>query len=605
MSLVKSLGRATRRVVPTALCVLAMSVNAPAQESFSVTKGQFFLNGKPFRIISGELHYPRIPREYWRDRLLKARAMGLNTICTYVFWNAHEPRKGTFDFSGDLDVAAFIRTAHEVGLHVIIRPGPYVCSEWDFGGLPAWLLREPDIRVRCADHDYMEAVRRYLMRLGRELAGLQVGRGGPIILVQVENEYGSYGNDKVYLTELAHMFREAGFTVPFSTSDGSDLSLLEAGALDDAVPLVNFGEGAEGEFANLARFRTGIPAMCGEYWCGWFTHWGSPHWGSADIGKQSADIEWMLNTGKSFNLYMFHGGTNFGFTAGANFTDRYLSDVTSYDYDAPLDEAGRPREKYFVIRDLIRKYNQGTEKFPDVPASAPAITIPPVVPAEKARLFSNLPTAVGSVQPRSMETFGQNFGLILYRTRLIGPKSGKLVVVEPHDYALVFANGAEVGTIDRHKGETSLTLPSASQNEITLDILVEAMGRVNFGPRLLDRKGITDRVELAGITLMNWSVYPMPMDPGFLHGLMFGEPDSAAGPAFYRAAFTLEKTGDAFLDLSRWSKGIVWVNGRNLGRYWSIGPQQKLFLPAPWLKKGKNEIILFDLEGGLPKPIVG
>ena len=580
-----------------------LPTTAIAQESFAVGKGQFFLNGRPFRIISGEMHYPRIPREYWKDRLLKARAMGLNTICTYVFWNAHEARRGSFDFSGDLDVAAFVRAAHEAGLKVIIRPGPYVCSEWDFGGLPAWLLREPDIRVRCSDHAFMEAVRRYLVRVGRELAGLQIGRGGPIMLVQVENEYGSYGNDKVYLAELENMYREAGFTVPFTTSDGSDITQLEAGTLHNAVPLVNFGGGAEEEFANLARFRTGIPAMCGEYWCGWFTHWGDPQWGGADIGKQRTDIEWMLKTGKSFNLYMFHGGTNFGFTAGANFTDRYLSDVTSYDYDAPLDEAGRARDKYFVLRDLIREFTPGTEKFPELPNPLPTIDLPALTPGEKAPLFANLPSPVGSVQPRSMETFGQNHGFIMYRSRLIGPKSGKLVIVEPHDYALVFANGKRVGIIDRHKGETSITLPPAGGGEVTLDILVEAMGRVNFGPKLLDRKGITDRVELNGVTLMNWSVYPMPMDAGFLRGVAYGEPDSASGPAFYRGYFTLSATGDAFLNMASWQKGVVWVNGHNLGRYWSIGPQQKLFLPGPWLKRGRNEIIVFDLEGGPPAVI--
>ena len=574
-----------------------------AQESFAVGKGQFFLNGKPFRILSGEMHYARIPREYWKDRLLKARAMGLNTICTYIFWNAHEARRGSFDFSGDLDVASFVRTAHEAGLHVIIRPGPYVCSEWDFGGLPAWLLRDPAIRVRCSDHAYMEAVHRYLMRVGRELAGLQTGRGGPIILVQVENEYGSYGNDKVYLAELERMYREAGFSVPFTTSDGSDMSQLEAGTLDSAVPLVNFGGGAEGEFANLARFRSGIPAMCGEYWCGWFTHWGSPQWGGADIGKQRADIEWMLKTGKSFNLYMFHGGTNFGFTAGANFTDRYQSDVTSYDYDAPLDEAGRPREKFTVLRELIRQYTPGAEKFPDLPPALPTVEIPSFIPGEKSPLFASLPPPVGSVQPRSMETFGQNAGFIMYRTRLIGPKSGKLVVVEPHDYALVYVNGSSAGVLDRHKGETSMTLPPAGGDVVTLDILVEAMGRVNFGPQLLDRKGITERVELGGVTLMNWSVYPMPMDAGYLKGLSYGEPDSAPGPAFYRGHFSLAKTGDTFLNMESWRKGVVWVNGHNLGRYWSIGPQQKLFLPGPWLKKGRNEIIVFDLEGGPPRPI--
>ncbi|MEW6511812.1 MAG: glycoside hydrolase family 35 protein [Bacteroidota bacterium] len=587
----------------TLLSALPVSPPSAHAGSFAVEKGQFFLNGKPFRIISGEIHYPRIPREYWRDRMIKAKAMGLNTICTYIFWNAHEPRPGTFDFSGDLDVATFIKTAQEVGLWVMIRPGPYVCTEWDFGGLPAWLLRDPEARIRCNEHEFMEASRRYLIRLGREIAGLQITRGGPIILAQLENEYGSYGNDKVYLAELGQLFREAGFTIPLYTSDGSGLSQLEAGALPSALPVVNFGGGAQRHFENLASFRSGIPAMCGEFWCGWFTHWGDQSFGGADIEKQRADIEWMLNTGKSFNFYMFHGGTNFGFWAGANFGDRYEPDITSYDYDAPLDEAGRPTAKYFNLREVISR-SSGTPP-PAVPGSAQTIEIPAFLPDAQADLFAHLAGPVGSVQPRSMESYGQNLGMILYRTQLIGPRSGKLVITEPHDYAIVFINGKRIGTIDRARGETALVLPPPDSPESRLDILVEAMGRINFGGRMLDRKGITDRVELAGVTLMNWSVYPLPLDHGFLRSLAYDLPDSSTGPAFYRGSFMIDKPGDTFLDMSAWQKGVVWVNGHNLGRYWSIGPQQRLYLPAPWLKRGKNEVLVLELQGGGPRQTEG
>lgn len=573
--------------------------------SFAVERGQFFLNGKPYRILSGEMHYPRIPREYWRDRLVKARAMGLNTICTYLFWNAHEPIPGKFDFSGNLDVAAFIKTAHEVGLNVIIRPGPYVCTEWDFGGLPPWLLRDQDIRIRCMDARYMEVARRYIARVGRELAPLQITRGGPIILLQVENEYGSYGNDKVYLAELERAFRGAGFTIPFFTSDGSDASQLEAGTLGNALPVVNFGGGAERQFAALEKYRNGIPQMCGEFWCGWFTHWGELRWGGADMSKQKADIEWMLRTGKSFNLYMVHGGTNFGFTAGANFSDHYQADVTSYDYDAPIDEAGRPTEKFMILRDMIRTYVPEDGQRPALPTPIPLRAIPTITMTSMSSLLTHLPRPVGSVQPRSMETFGQSAGLILYRTRLLGPRSGKLTITDLHDYAVVFINGAPLGTIDRGKNENSIVIPATGDRESTLDILVEAMGRINFGPRMIDRKGITDRVELDGLTLMNWSVYPLPLDNGFLNALAYARTDTVSGPAFYKTQFGVDAPADTYLDMGGWTRGFVWVNGKNLGRYWNIGPQQKLYLPGPWLRKGRNEIVVFDMAGGKPAPVVG
>ena len=587
------------------LTALSCSTGRAQSRSFQISKGQFFLNGSPLQIISGELHYPRIPREYWRDRLLKARAMGLNTICTYVFWNAHEAKPGEFDFSGNLDIATFIKTAQEVGLNVMIRPGPYVCTEWDFGGLPPWLLRTPDIRVRCLDPRYMEAVRRYIQRLGRELAGLQIDRGGPIILLQVENEYGSYGNDQAYTAELARLYRDAGFTVPMYTSDGSDAARLEAGSIEGALPVVNFGEGPEQQFANLSAFRTGIPLMSGEYWCGWFTHWGDDRFGSAPLARVKADVAWMLQTGKSFNLYMFHGGTNFGFSAGANFSDHFEADVTSYDYDAPLDEAGRPTEKFYALQDLIRAQKTSSRPLPEIPPPLPQADLPSITFAGKARLFSSLPQPAHAVQIQSMEMFGQSAGYILYRTTLVGPHSGRLVVTEPHDYAVVYINGVRIGSLDRARSETTLSLPPETPAHARLDILVEALGRINFGPRLIDRKGITERVDLDGVTLMNWQVYLLPMDPAYVRGLKFSDPDSNSGPAFYKARFSLPAAGDAFLDMEGWEKGVVWVNGHNLGRYWSVGPQRRLYVPGVWLSKGSNDVILFDLAGGSARTIAG
>jgi beta-galactosidase len=580
------------------LLMMAVSIGEaqPPGDSFAVGRENFLLNEKPFRIFSGEMHYPRIPREYWKDRLLKARAMGLNTVCTYLFWNWHEQEPGQFSFDGNLDVAGFIRTAQEVGLKVIIRPGPYVCSEWDFGGLPAWLLRQPDVRVRCLDEHYMMAVRRYVERIGKELAGLQCTRGGPIILLQVENEYGSYGNDKGYMETLSGLYRKAGFDIPFYTSDGGADYLLEAGNVAAALPVVNFGGDPEHEFGALAKFRQSIPQMCGEYWCGWFTHWGDQTWGSSDTRENLKDLEWMLSTGKSFNLYMFHGGTNFGWSAGANWDGGYKADITSYDYDAPLDEAGRTREKYRAFQSLLKKYLPAGNDQPDPPSTTTFISVDSILLNRAAPLFDNLPKPIHDAGIRSMESYNQNYGFILYRTTLRGPKNGKLTIEGLHDVGYVFLDGTLIGRLERRLNQNTIELPKSTGTHPVLDILVEGMGRINFGSRLIDRKGITDWVTLQGVTLMNWEVYPLPCEKPYLQSLKYLPADTARHPSFFKGSFSLDEVGDTFLDMSRWKKGVVWINGQNLGRYWSIGPQQRLYIPGPWLRHGNNELIVFDPE---------
>lgn len=563
--------------------------------TFVIVKDQMVMNGKPYRILSGEMHYPRVPREYWEDRMLKAKAMGLNTICTYVFWNLHEPRPGKFDFTGNLDIAQYLHTAQKFGLNIILRPGPYICSEWDFGGLPSWLLKEKDIKLRCMDPRFLKAVERYIMRLGKEVSGLQITKGGPIIMVQIENEYGSYGNDKEYLKILKGMVQKAGFNVPFYTSDGGTDYMLEGGTLPDVLPVVNFGEAPANEFKALAKFRPNIPHMSGEYWCGWFTHWGEKEWGHSDLERQKEELKWMLENNKSFNLYMFHGGTNFGWMAGANYFDKYFPDITSYDYDAPLDEAGRPTKKFYAFHELLSKYQPEGIVLTKLPEPLPAIEIPEIKLTAVASLFENMPSPIKSPQPKSMEEFGQDYGYILYRTKLIGPKSGKLIITDLHDYAQVYLNGKFIGKLDRREKENEIELPETNNEYPVLDILVEAMGRINFGPDLIDRKGITERVTLRDVTLMNWDVYPLPMDEQYLKGLSTSEHDTSVGPRFFTGIFSLTELGDTFLDMSKWKKGVVWINGHNLGRYWEIGPQYRLFIPAPWLKKGRNEIIVFDL----------
>jgi len=587
-----------------ALVVLALiSGLAGQQRDFRLGEKDFLLNGKPFRIMAGEIHYQRIPREYWADRLTKLKAAGLNTVGTYVFWNALEPEPGQWDFTGDNDLAAFVRTAQRIGLWVIIRPGPYACAEWDFGGLPAWLLRTPDIKVRCSDPRYLAACESYILKLGDVLRDLQVRRGGPVLLVQVENEYGSYGNDRDYLLALKAFWEKAGIETPLYTADGATPYMLEAGSLPGAAIGLDPGTN-EKEFAEAARLERGVPVFCSELYPGWLTHWGED-WARVKTEEVLPDLRWLLDNGKSFSLYMFHGGTNFGFTAGANFSDKYQPDVTSYDYDAPLDEAGRPTPKYFAIRDLLARYQPKGARLPDLPEPLPAITIPAIVLDETASIFDNLPPAVRSPQPGPMESYGQNHGFILYRTKLLGHRGGKLAVTELHDYGCVYVDGRLVGTIDRTKAETGLDIPKGEPANETMDILVEGMGRINYGPRLLDRKGITDRVTLNNMTLMAWDVCPLPMDEDYLARLRFGRRKAERPANFFRGTFDLPNVGDTYLDMSGWTKGVVWVNGHNLGRYWKLGPQKRLFCPAPFLRQGTNEIIVFDLQALEPARVAG
>ena len=553
----------------------------------------FALDGKPLQIISGELHYDRIPREYWRDRLKKARAMGLNTISTYVFWNVHEPQPGVYDFSGDADVAAFIRIAQQEGLYVILRPGPYACAEWDLGGLPAWLLADPNIVLRSGDEKFLGPAERWLKRLGQELAPLQLTRGGPIIAVQVENEYGSFGNDKDYVKRILAALRNAGLgEALLYTADGGDE--LPAGTLPDIHAVVNFGPGdAKEEFAKLQKFRPGRPMMSGEYWAGWFDHWGEKHH-QTDTKQQSEELDWMLSQGYSVNLYMFHGGTSFGFMNGANWGKAYEPDVTSYDYDSPVSESGGLTKKYFAFRDVIAKHRTGVE-IPDPPASLPVIDMPEIELAEGAPLWKSLPAPISVERPRTMETLGQSYGYILYRTKVRAPIADELVIGEMRSYARVFVNGKLAGTIDRRRKQDRLRIEAAA--DATLDLLVEGTGRVNFTTELRkERQGIGGAVTLAGRELTGWQVFPLPMDD--LSKLQFAKAndEAARGPAFYRGHFDLHDSGDTFLDTRGWAKGAVWINGHALGRFWNVGPQQTLYVPAPWLRKGPNEIVIFSQE---------
>lgn len=561
-----------------------------ATHTFQIQGDQFLLDGQPFQILSGEMHYARIPREYWRDRLKKLKSMGLNTVSTYMFWNFHEPKPGNFNFSGRHDAAAFIQTAQEEGLWVILRPGPYSCAEWDFGGFPGWLLATPGIRVRSADSRFLVPARRYMMHVGAELSPLQITRGGPILMTQVENEYGSFGNDHDYMSSIRQMIVDAGFDVPLFTADGPTPRMLSGGTLPDVLSFINFGSDPEKQFQAFARFRRNVPRMCAEFYPGWFDHWGEiHHHGNNEDLMQG--VEWMLANGVSFNLYMFHGGTSFGYMNGANFAKAYQPDVTSYDYDAPLGEAGRPRQKYFDLQKLIKQHNPAAE-MPALPPPLPMIEIPPIEFQDSARMDDLIGTPLRAEIPKPMESVGQSFGFILYRWQPDRPTRGRLVISGMHDYALIYQGDNKLAELDRRFKQNAADVDLAPAQP--MDILIENMGRINYGPRLVnDRKGITDRVLLNGKLVRGWEIYPLPLDN--LAQLQFSLKPKR-GPRFYRAGFQLKAVGDTFLDMRGWGKGHVWVNMHHLGRFWKIGPQQTLYCPGSWLKAGDNQIIVLELE---------
>ena len=578
------------------ILLLASTFSFAQNRTFSIQGENFMLDGKPFLIRSGEMHYPRVPREHWRDRFKKAKALGLNTITTYIFWNLHEPTPGKFDFTGNLDIAEFAKIAKEEGLLLIARPGPYICTEWDFGGIPSWLLKEKDMVVRSKDKRFLAANEIYMKEVAKRLIPHQINNGGNIIMVQVENEYGSFGDDHEYMKAVKESIIKAGFTVTLFTSDGPGENLLKGGTLPDVASVINFGSGADiaKEFGNFAKFRTNVPKMVGEYWVGWFDHWGEKHHTvKADVVAKGVD--YYLKNNISFNLYMFHGGWSFGYMAGANYsrTVPYQPDTSDYDYDSPLDAGGRTTEKYHAIRDVIKKHFPN-ETIPEVSENTKFIEIPSVELKETASLFDavKLTKSVSSENPLPMESLGQNYGFVLYRKKLDADTNGTLEFKEQRDYSHIFINEKFTGKLDRRLKEQSLEI--VARNGDTLNILVENMGRINFGKEFIyDRKGITEKVGLGGVELKNWQMFSLPFDN--LAKLKFST-KSIANPSFFRGSFSLNEVGDTFLDMRNWGKGHVWVNGHHLGRFWQIGPQQSLYVPADWLKKGKNSIIILDLE---------
>ena len=585
-------------------CCMLGHINAQQKHVFSFSKNDFLLDGKPFQMISGEMHPARIPQEYWRNRIQMAKAMGCNTIAAYIFWNYQESKPGVFDFtSTNHNVAEFIRICKEEHMWVILRPGPYVCAEWDFGGLPTYLLKIPDIKVRCMDSRYLTAVRRYVNRLSQEVKPLLCINGGNILMVQIENEYGSYGNDRQYLKELEKMWVQNGINVPFYTADGATPYMLEAGSLPGAAIGLDSGSGDE-DFDQAKKINPNLPSFSSETYPGWLTHWGEK-WARPDTNDLKKEVEYLLKNKKSFNLYVIHGGTNFGFTAGANAFNptQYQPDLTSYDYDAPINEQGQPTAKYFMLRNLISQYVG--YKIPDVPNKIPSIEIPAITLSPLTTIWKELPKPILTPQPKPMEAFDQGDGFILYRTKLVGHKSGKLTITEPHDYALVFLDGKFIDTVYRDGGNWTVNLPKTDSKDPQLDILVEGMGHINFAQYMIDRKGITDRVTLNGMTLMDWQTFLLPLNEKFVTALKPKYPEGFHHGVFFSSQFELNEKGDTYFDMTNFSKGVVWVNGHNLGRYWNKGPQQRLYCPATWLNKGKNSIIVFDLFKADPASVSG
>ena len=620
-----------------ALAALLMAAPASMQAAtkpgtFTTGDKTFLLNGQPFVVKAAEVHYPRIPRPNWEHRIQMCKALGMNAVCIYIFWNIHEQKEGQFDFTGNNDVAEFCRLAQKNGMYVIVRPGPYVCAEWEMGGLPWWLLKKKDIKLRERDPYFMERVKIFEEKVGEQLAPLTIQKGGPIIMIQVENEYGSYGEDKPYVSEIRDCLRSIyGKELSLFQCDWS--SNFEKNGLPDLTWTMNFGTGAniDNQFRRLGELRPNAPKMCSEFWSGWFDKWGARH--ETRPAKDMVDgMDEMLSKGISFSLYMTHGGTSFGHWAGAN-SPGFAPDVTSYDYDAPINEYGLATPKYWELRKMMEKYNDG-KKLPNVPkAPMPIITVPKFELKEFAPLLSAMTKPVNGAI-KTFEEMDMGWGTMMYSTRLPEITSQSVLSGEFHDFAQVFIDKKYIGKIDRVKNEKSLTIPAVKKGA-ELIIIVEGMGRINFGRAIKDFKGIvgnvtliteTDDVEMM-LTPKQWMNVAIPDDyetavkaldmvkgvndqvtAGKVKGsvpalaLTQGYEGSKKNgdimkAGYHRGYFNLKKVGDTFLNFETWGKGQVYVNGHAMGRIWSIGPQQTLYVPGCWLKKGKNEVIVLDVVG--------
>ena len=561
-------------------------------------RDNFYLNGEPFKIISGAFHYFRTVPEYWQDRIEKLVNMGCNTVETYIPWNFHEPEKGNFRFDGMHDIERFIHLAEKMGLYIIIRPSPYICSEWEFGGLPAWLLRDRNMRLRCSYEPYLNAVKEYYSVLIPKLVPHQCDRGGGVILVQLENEYGYYGNDTAYLEFLRDTLRELGVTVLFVTSDGPwSEPKFKSGMLNGALPTGNFGSGAEWQFGQMRKYiGENKPLMCMEFWNGWFDAWGEEqHTTSPE--KAASELDELLKRG-SVNFYMFEGGTNFGFMSGRNGGSK-TGDVTSYDYDAPLTEDGQITEKYRLFKEVIAKYTDIHE----IPLTTEIRrrAYGRISCTGKTDLFSvldKISVPVKSSYPLTMEDIGQDYGYILYRMKIRDIETVSEIRLEgAADRVQCYHNGEFVYTAFAENMWEKFE-PQQKRTSGIIDLLCENTGRENFGTGLENqRKGISGGVKINDHRHFGFEIYPLPLDERQIAALDFGIGYIENTPAFYRFELDIDEPCDTFLDTDGFGKGCAFVNGFNIGRFWEIGPQKRLYIPAPLLQIGKNTIVIFETEG--------
>jgi beta-galactosidase len=578
---------------------------------FAIGATDFMLDGAPLQIRCGEMHFARVPREYWTHRLKALKAMGLNTVCAYLFWNYHEWREGRYDWAGQRDAAEFCRLAQQEGLWVILRPGPYACAEWEMGGLPWWLLKQPgDAFLRTSDERFTKPVQRWLAEVGKVLGPQQITHGGPILMVQVENEYGFFGEDLDYMRTMRRAIIDAGFDVPLFQCNPTNA--VAKTHIPELFSVANFGSDPQGGFKTLASVQQG-PKMCGEYYSGWFDTWGAPH-RTGSAAKAVEDIKTMLAANGSFSLYMAHGGTSFGLWGGC---DRpFRPDTTSYDYDAPISEAGWMGDKFQAYRDGIKPFVRQGETLPPAPPRNPVMTVAPFMLKESAAVFDNLPAnVIRDVSPRPIEQYDISRGLVAYTVTLPAGPAAVLEAARVRDLAWVHVDGVQVGTMDTRHRRFKVDIPARSKPAV-LTVLLYTIARVNFGMEVHDRKGLHGPVTLTakGGTpqpLENWEIRAIDFDAdGVLPPLKWNKGRSK-GAAFWRGHFDAASAGDTFLDMSAWGQGVVWVNGRCLGRYWSIGPTQTMYLPGPWIKRGRNEVVVLDLTGpqqarisGLAMPVL-
>ncbi|WP_326982013.1 beta-galactosidase family protein [Chryseobacterium sp. MYb264] len=570
--------------------------------SFEIKNSSFLLNGKPFTIYSGEMHYPRVPQEYWKHRLQMMKAMGLNTVATYVFWNYHEESPGKWNFSGEKDLKKFIKTAQEVGLYVIIRPGPYVCAEWEFGGYPWWLQKNKNLEIRTDNKAFLDECEKYITQLTKQIVPLQIDHGGPIIMVQAENEFGSYVEQRKeisleqhrkYSYKIKDMLLKHGITVPLFTSDSS--FYFVGGSIKGALPTANGENNVDVLKKSVDEYHGGKgPYMVAEYYPGWLDHWAEPFVkvSTEDVVKQS---EIYIKNGVSFNYYMIHGGTNFAFTSGANYDKNsdIQPDLTSYDYDAPISEAGWATPKYNALRNIFQKLNNN--QLPEVSKPVKVISIPEFKITKTASLFDVIEgkKSIVNNQPVTFEDLNIGSGYILYRRIFEKDEKGKLEIKGLRDYATIYINKDFVGELNRINKKYDLDIEIKKGDQ--LDILVENMGRINYGSEINHNlKGIISPVKINESEISrNWQMFPLPFDEFLKHNFKTKNiPENV--PVIQEAEFILDETGDTFLDTRNFGKGIVFINGKNLGRYWKVGPQQTLFVPGVWLKKGKNVIQIFE-----------